>query len=237
MFIAVLNKSKRVKDTDVATMTAAVNWQMKYHVCAAYQRTRPAVVHLADESQVPPGSYVIGIFDSPDEPNVLGWHTEDQNGNVFGRVFANPTLDAGYAVLDGEYSITSVLSHEVIEAFVDPTVSDWAMGPMGTLYAKEACDPVESDIYQVHATHSQIACTVSNFVFPEWWDPQASGTDRFDQLKKLSAPFSMDKGGYYVYIPTGSTQAQQAFGDTYPEWKKQTKRSEFARTAKRRTTL
>ena len=212
-------------------MTSAVNWQMKWHVCPAYQKTRPATVFLADESQIPPGSYVIGIFDAPDEPNALGWHTEDSEGNVYGRVFANPTLDGGYKTLDGEYSLTSILSHEVIEAYVDPTTSDWSMGNNGTLYAKEACDPVEADIYGLHVGRAKTPVTLSNFVFPSWFDP--SGNEPFDQLGKLSAPFTMTSGGYFIYVAPGSTKISQIFGAKYPDWKKETKKSELARTFRR----
>ena len=231
MLIAILNKSTKILPPEAAAMTSAVNYQMRWHVAPAYQKDRPSVVLLGNTAPIPNGSYVIGLFDDSDQAGALGWHTEDANGNVFGRVFCNPTLQAGYKVLTGAYSIASILSHEVIEAFVDPSVSDWSIAQDGTMYAKEACDPVESDIYTVPVGGVQV--TVSNFVFPSWFDAQ--GRAPYDQLHRLSAPFTMDHGGYVVYLPPGATTEQQKFGEEFPEWKKATKLSELSRTSKRKT--
>src|SRR6185437_12983234 len=51
-------------------------------------------------------------------PGVLGFHTEDQGGKLWGVVAAKPELDNGAKVTTGDWSVSSVLSHEVLEMFV-----------------------------------------------------------------------------------------------------------------------
>lgn len=229
MLIGIVNESTLAEDHDVHLMTRAVAHQMRYDVSPAWDKHPPAVIYYSDVSHVPPGAYVIGVFDNDDQAGVLGWHTESSDGSVFGRVFVKPTLDAGGDMLHGELSVASVLSHEVAEAFVDPNVQMWAADFNGKLYALEVCDPVESDYYMVRVGDQQVS--VSNFVFPAWFDPQAPPTARLDYVGTTSKPFTMAPGGYVIYSSQGQEQA--VFGENYPEWKRQTKETALARSARR----
>jgi hypothetical protein len=85
---------------------------------------------------------------------------------------------------------------------------------------------VEAPTYEVNGV------SVSNFVTPSWFDPQAPGGSQFDKLGKLSAPFSILPGGYVVYSADG--KEQQQFGDEFPAWRKQMKSGPAARTQRRR---
>jgi len=58
-------------------------------------------------------------------------------------------------------SVSVALSHEVIEAFVDPDLNLWAEDEEGTLWAYEACDPVEAGSYQIRIAGEPVY--VSNF--------------------------------------------------------------------------
>ncbi len=155
-----------------------------------------------DLASVPAGSVPIVIYDDPDQEGALGWHTED-GGAVFGRVFVRPVLDAG-----GDFygnpalSLSSVVSHEVLETLIDPYVSDWSERADSVLVAAEVCDPVEADSYAIAVLDTPIQ--VSNFVLPAWFDAQAT-SGPFDKLGKLTAPFTRTDGGYWVEMPSGPT--------------------------------
>lgn len=101
----------------------------------------------------------------------------------------------------GPRSISAVLSHEVLEAIVDPACALWADGPPsdkvgGAEYALEVCDPVEDDVYDVAGVD------VSDFVLPAWFRPHAPA-DRLDHLGLLREPFELRPGGYAIRRPTG----------------------------------
>jgi hypothetical protein len=88
---------------------------------------------------------------------------------------------------------------------------------------------VESDAYQL--TVGGVTGTVSNFVMPAWFDPQAPSVSHFDWLELTHAPFQVRPTGYIIKMVEGNVTQQ--FGEEYPDWRKQTKESELARTARR----
>jgi hypothetical protein len=189
------------------------------------------VVFQADPTMVPAGALVISFFDDADQAGDLGWHTEGPNGVQYGKVFVNPVLQNGGTPLTGELSVSSVLSHEVVEGWLDPTCSLWVDTNAGKLIAYEGADPVENDSYQIGVGQNPVR--VSNFVYPNWFDAQAPKNSRFDYLGRVKGPFLMSKNGYYVSMAEG--QPQQEFDDAehYPAWKQKTKQYEAARTARR----
>ena len=230
MLIAILNQSTLVSNTDAATITQAVATQVQLDAAPLWNRSPAAVVFYTDPTAVPPAAHGIAIVDTiQNQPQgVLGFHTEDQGGKLWGVVAAKPELDNGAQVTTGDWSVSSVLSHEVLEMFVDPNCNLWANDGQGSAYSFEVCDPVEAPSYVVSGV------SVSNFVTPAWFDPLAAtgpGGAQFDKLGQLTAPFSILKGGYVVYESAG--QEQQKYGDEFPEWRKQMKAGPLARTQRR----
>jgi hypothetical protein len=227
MLIAILNQSTLVSTADAATMTQAVATQVRLDAAPLWDRSPAAVIFYTNASDVPATAHGIAIVDTiQDQPQgVLGFHTEDQGGRLWGVVAAKPELDNGGQVLTGDWSVSSVLSHEVLEMFVDPNCNLWADDGKGSAYSFEVCDPVEAPSYAVSGV------SVSNFVTPSWFDPLAAATAQFDKLGQLSAAFSILTGGYVVYESAG--QAQQKFGDEFPDWRKQMKTGPLARTRQR----
>jgi hypothetical protein len=159
-----------------------------------------------------------------DQPTgVLGYHTEDQGGKLWGVVAAKPELDNGGKATTGDWSVSSVLSHEVLEMYIDPNCNLWANDGHGKAYSFEVCDPVEAPTYVVNGV------SVSNFVTPAWFDPLSNpATAQYDKLGKLKAPFSILKGGYVVYEAAGAEHQQ--YGDNFPAWRKKMKSGKLART-------
>lgn len=230
MLIAVLNQSTLVTDDQVATMTRAIASQVKLDAAPLWDRIPAALIYYQAASQVPPNAHVITVVDTVQNvpEGVLGFHTEDKGGRLWGVVAAKPELDAHGEILTGDWSVSSVLSHEVLEMFIDPNCNLWATNNHGKVYSFEVCDPVEAPTYVVNDV------SVSNFVTPAWFDPMATQkkATRFDKLGHLSKSFSILKGGYVVYASEG--KEQQAFGDEFPSWRKDMKTSHFSRTTLRR---
>lgn len=227
--ICVVNKSTKVSNTAVQVMTRACATQVKLHAAPIWGLQPIPVVYHADEKSCPPGSWVIAVLDDADQAGDLGWHTEDQGNLIYGRVFATPVLDNGGDVLSKPLSVASVLSHEVLETLVDPHCNLWADTGHGVAVALEIGDPVESDSYPIKVGVQ--AVTVSNFVTPAWFDANASSGEQFDFLGNVHQPFQMTRGGYVVLMKEG--KVSQQFGEHYPDWRKETKKADTARAARR----
>ena len=227
MLIAILNQSTVVTNADVATMTGAIATQVQNDVAPIWDRAPAEVVFYADPTKVPATAYGVAVVDTiQDQPQgVLGFHTEAQAAQMWGVVAAQPELNNGGQKLTGDWSVSSTLSHEVLEMFVDPNCNLWANDGKGSAYSLEVCDPVEAPTYTVSGV------SVSNFVTPSWFDPLAPATAQFDKLRQLTAAFSILKGGYMVYESAG--KEQQRFGTEFPNWRKEMKTGPLARTRRR----
>ncbi len=227
MLIAILNQSTLVTDAQAATMTQAIASQVKLDAAPLWDRSPAAVIFYEDPKSVPATAHGIAIVDTiKDQPEgVLGFHTEDQGGKLWGVVAAKPSLDAGAKVLTGDWAVSSVLSHEVLEMFVDPNCNLWANNDKGKAYSFEVCDPVESPTYVVKKV------SVSNFVTPAWFDPLAAKSATFDKLGLLKAPFTLLKGGYLVFASAG--KEHQTYGAAFPKWRRAVKRGPLSRTSRR----
>lgn len=200
----VTNESTLVSDQDVLRMTQACNIQLRRDLQPVWGSPggQPVTVQYRDNeslTHVPPGSWIIKVVDEDDTPGALGWHSEDSADHVFGVIAAKPCLNSGSSALFGQYSVSSVLSHEVLEMYVDPFVNAWCDNGRGLLVAQEVCDPVEADGYKINNIQ------VSNFVLPEWFDTGVSRGEKYDFMGKVKAPFSMSPGGYWVQMPHGKT--------------------------------
>lgn len=211
--IALIDQSTKsgYDDNKGTAVAGALAHQLRYHVQKSYRYTAAPVVWLGkNPGLVPAGAWPIYILDDPDTAGALGYHDLDPQGNPYGRIFVTPTLDAGV-------SLSSVLSHEVIEAFVDPHANLWADANHGISYAYEACDAVENSSYLIHGIE------VSNFVTRQWFDPNDT-TGKVDWLGHLSKPFTMESGGYVIYMQDG--KIGQKFAEGYPAWRKELKSAE-----------
>lgn len=228
----VVNQSTLVTDEDVRTMTRACAHQLRYDAAPAFGLAPIPVTYVSKnnlKAVAAPGSWVVSVLDDADQADALGWHTEEQGDLIYGRVFARPVLDNGGDVLTQQLSVASVLSHEVLETFADPNCNTWKDSGQGFMVAYEVADPVESDSYPVQVGKTQV--TVSNFVTPAWFDPNARSGDRFDFLDSVSEPYEMTSGGYYVKMAEG--KVSQVFGEHYEEWRKEMKKADTARSARR----
>lgn len=232
MIIGVQNLSTLVTSEAAYDMTLLVDKQVREHVAPAWGIIPPQV-QFVTSARHSPRDAIIGILDDADQAGDLGWHTEGPGADVYGRVFARPVLENGGDALTNMLSVCSVLSHEVIEVLGDAACNGWAQRADGLLIARELCDPVESLSYPVSVASrtTTVRGTVSDFVLPAWFDPDAHPADQFDWLSRLSEPFQVRPDGYVIVMSGGTVTAQ--WGDRYPAWRKATKAHQAARTARR----
>lgn len=227
-YIAVVNHSTRVPAHELDLMVRAVAHQLRNDVSPVWGLKPVNVIrHDAKDTTIPVGAYVIGIYDDADQANALGYHTENA-GYIYGKVFAAPVLDNGGTLIEGALSVSAVLSHEVLETYVDPRAQLWAASENGYQYAYEICDAVENSAYDVTVSGTKVG--VSNFVLPGWFDNEERG-EKLDFLGHLTQPFQIERGGYVVLMREGNMS--QKFGDEFLDWKKPGKVHELSRYARR----
>jgi|SRR5271166_714055 len=242
MLIALINESTLIDNADCNTMAEAIQVQLDLHVLPAWNMKSATIKFYADKTTVPGYAWVVNMLDNSTQAGALGYHSLD-NDKVDAFVFAQPVLTAGGAILifdpanPGQYTVSATLSHEICEMVGDRFANGFSLGPQisqGNLYAQELCDPVENDSYGI--TINGVQVSVSNFVFPAWFNSEATDKNMpFDFLKKLTTSFSMDTGGYMI-IATMSNEGQLTsrakFGDAMPQWRRDMKMSEWSRVAR-----
>ena len=228
--ITVVNQSKALTDHEVEAMVHAVGVQLARDVAPIWGLT-PALEFSADGSVAALSSPCF-IIDQPDVEGALGYHDEDEAGVSYIKVFTAPTLENGGTAFTGPESISVTLSHEICELIGDGPANKWADGPDGSDFAFELCDAVEGDAYEIGGV------SVSNFLYPAFFDPKAAPGSKLDFLGKLHKPFDMTAGGYQikrtepgkeseVYAKHAQLAIQEmnggvfvVFGSTFPHWKR-----------------
>lgn len=239
MLIAVINESTLVTNDQVNTMCQAIQVQLDLHVLPAWNMKSGTIKFYADKTQVPGYAWVVNMLDNSTQAGALGYHSLD-NDLVDAFIFAAPVLQNGGVPLvfdpsnPGQYTVSATLSHEVCEMVGDRFANGFSLGTQisqGNLYAQELCDPVENDSYGIMVGTTNVA--VSNFVFPSWFNPEATAQNLpFDYMKKLTAPFTMDSGGYMIVATMGNegqVTAKHVFGEKMPQWRRAYVQGEFYR--------
>lgn len=144
----------------------------------------------------------------PEAPDALAYHTVDSLGRPMLKLGWNAIRAAGGTMIKGGVSLSSAMSHEAIETRVNPFVRGWEdMNDGVTEVAREACDPVESDSYEVDGV------AMSNFVGPRWF---SDSEGPYDFMGTCKAPFTMSSnGGGYMVLRTGGPagETKEVFGD------------------------
>ena len=89
------------------------------------------------------------VYDEPDQPNALGYHSLQARAQCFGKIFWSPIKDSGGTLIDGANSLSVTISHEALEAIGDPYVNSWVDMDAETQESVELCDRVEADCYLI----------------------------------------------------------------------------------------
>ncbi|MDQ1519474.1 MAG: hypothetical protein QOI55_547, partial [Actinomycetota bacterium] len=130
----------------------------------------------------------------------------------YAAVFARDILDNDGTWTDGANSVSVAASHEVVELLADPVCNHYVDGLDGYMYALEVADPTEGDSYTI----GDVA--VSNFVYPEYWNPWAKHENtKFDHLDLITRPFEVRENGYAVRYR--GEKEDTIWGPAYPKWR------------------
>lgn len=205
----VINQSSKITENDLKLMVEACKIQVRDHASPALERM-PWDVKVGGDDGFP-----MIIFDDSDQAGALGYHSQDPNGKVWGRVFVNPVLNSGGTILQGSKSVSVVLSHEILETFYNPYINLWANRGDATFVAVELCDPVESKSYEIEVSGSMVS--VSNFVLESWFDKEMANAGKFDYLSVLKAPLILDGGGYNIIFNSETGEIKPVFASQQAE--------------------
>lgn len=145
------------------------------------------------EKDLPAEAWRMICFDSSDDAGALGYHDVAKDGQPVSKIFVKDTL--------ADHELVSVtFCHEACEMIVDPTTDLWSQdAKTGLVHAYEMCDAVEEDTFLVNGV------PMSNFLHPAYFENRfvhPKGT-KFDHLGKLTAPYTMTKGGYQIHMKGG----------------------------------
>jgi hypothetical protein len=245
MDIALWNQSQNLEDPVGQLIADACDLQMREDVAPAYGLDQPPKVTFHDSSRkkedLPADSLVIVFSENLQSTNALVAGLvvpeatiidRDNKGRQFGRVYVGVILANKGTILEGAHSVSAATSHECIEYTWDPDATHWIWDPVGKqLVAAEVCDPVEEDAYEKHVGGK--AVSVSNFVFPAWFDARAPAGTRLAQMENtVQKPFMPSPGGYRIVCDVGDPKPhpdpRQAAG--LSGWKDDDKELGFART-------
>ena len=223
--LKIVNKSThdpRTVAPAINAITNAIAIQLR-HLATAWGEV---VWRIVDDANA--AGFEIALFDDDQQQGGdYGWHNVTDGGTPYARVFLNPILDFGGRWLHSELSVSATVSHEACELIGDPAINQWAQTARGGLYAVELCDPVENDAYDVHLRDGT-PVSVSNFLYPDWFNPFAKTGARFDHMRVLNKPFEIAPDGCAMQLTGG--KVRNKYGRTYPAWRKATKRAWGSRT-------
>lgn len=205
----IINKSKRISQQDVELMVEACRIQLRDHAGPALERV-PWEIKIEGNDGFP-----MVIIDDADHASALGYHTQDPDGKVWGRVFVNPILNNGGTILSGSKSISVVLSHEILETFYNPYINLWSHRGDQTFVAVELCDPVESNSYEINVNGTNVS--VSNFVLEPWFDKEMINAGKYDYLSTLTEPLKLGKGGYNIILNCETGEIKPTFDSKIDE--------------------
>ena len=199
-WLQLIHRSDRVSAAELEAAAEAVTIQAQQHLAPAWDVGENLQIELIGKDQQPsPEAWWLVVLDDPDVADALGYHDTTSEGRPLGKAFVQPTLDAGLP-------ISGVISHEVLEALVDPLVNEWAYDDNGAFWALESSDAVQGLDYEIDGT------TVANFVLPSFFHRQ-DRTPPYDHLGAVARPFQTTSGGYQIRY-TRARGMHQVFGTT-----------------------
>jgi hypothetical protein len=206
MRIYVRNESTSMSDADVLDMLPALRRQT-YHVREWW---RTSIEDLIFGAPPVDDAWQLVFAETSDEADALGYHDYTPGGRPIAYVFVGDDLKYGYSP-----SVTA--SHEICEMIVDPWIAMLFDAGGDVEYAAELCDPVEDDAlgYQIHV-HGHSPVLVSDFVLPNWFQPDAPLTGKFSYRDNARKPFDVLPGGYAYVKDQGEWYGEKHDGTRLP---------------------
>jgi hypothetical protein len=191
--IAILNASSVLTDAEVAAAIPALQTQISRDFAPIWNID--ATLVFVPAGQAPQAADLVAhLLDDSDQAGALGYHDDDGTaGAPRALIFVKDDIEGGF-------SWTVTVSHELLEMLVDPGCERTAS--VGALeYAYEVCDAPEDDSFG----YAVDGVTVSDFVTPAWFTPGAAGP--YDLRGHINAPLQVLGGGYIGVLDTANPGA------------------------------
>jgi hypothetical protein len=224
MSIAIINSSTLVTDVEGECIVKALNILLP-KFCRDWN-VIPTLTTYVPKGKTTAIVRKIYLFDDATIEGVLGYHSSTSNV-PYGKCFVNTVISEGGVILYSDDptvpTVAEVVCHEVFELLVNPLCNQWwDIGDHETFYAKEPCDPVQSNALTVSVLvsparsrynallrrtvrngpfYQKVGC--SDWILPAWANPQET-KGPYNHLNTLKAPFTLDKGGYGIQMTGGS---------------------------------
>lgn len=192
-----------LKDEQIEALVEPLQTQFDRDFVPAWERTgkvHPVKVSFADVHAIqhlPARSWPLFFNKHSRDPGALGWHTDNNAGLVFSRVFVGDCIRFGL-------NWHTTASHEALEIALNPHVNRvWRM-PTGRLAALEAADAVEAD----DLAYDIGGFMMSNFVLPYYFSTDRRGPFDFRKILKAPCP-ALTAGGYQSVTDAGGDWIQK----------------------------
>lgn len=194
------NNRSSFPENDFSNAVNAISQQFKEDVVPKWSHTKGHCEIVTD------GHYdaVIYLIDGDENAHSLGFHNKEKHSTPAGVVFVKE-IQKFYKNTDGDFSVSCVMSHEAIEIYCDPCANLWIRKNDGKFIAYEAVDPVEGYSYVIDGI------SVSNFVFPDWFDENTKATE-FDKLLKTKKPLTVSDRGRLLMLHPSNGTARHVYG-------------------------
>lgn len=181
--IVIINVDTDIRHVDIVKAAAALQRQVLEHLYPVWHVD--ATVRAADEANpARDDEWHFELRKVPTIDGALGFHDVTDNGKP--RLYDFPELDAADGV---PWTVTA--SHEILEALVDPWLRRASQDDNGVFWAAEVGDAVEADTYSIDGV------MVSNFSYPEWFEPPTDRINaRYDHMGLCTEPWEIRAGGY-----------------------------------------
>lgn len=200
--ISIINSCSVLTDAEIETIAKALQQQVTHDYAPIWGQD--AQLDFVPKGHTPPaGHWWLTFLDDADVEGALGYHDLTPEDLPVGKVFCRTTLQDG-----GKPSVTA--SHELLEMLGDPFINQAAIAPSADgnstlIYAYENCDACEDDQFGYNGLGN---VRLSDFVFPRFFDPNASASEQLDFMKKVKKPFEILQGGYLSVLSTTNGWSQ-----------------------------
>lgn len=209
----------KVDPAELVRIAPGLQMQLREDLAATWGVGEADVVRADDEPTMP-GEIEIQIHaDAPaNEAGALALHDKQPDGTPIIHVFYDLIMQFGA-------ELSAAVSHELLEARIDPEGDQVATLPDGRVCALEICDQVES------LTYPKLGVDVSNFNTKANYG-MGEG-EVYDFLHAQASAFEVMSGGY-AQTRNSDGSWNQLGGDAMSAYRKELERRGLGRPARRR---
>jgi hypothetical protein len=213
----------RFSDSDLARIATTINIQWSRDVMPSWDGSTVMTVRTGQLLGHDIPCYVVPSY--PDAPQAVALHTVD--GSSVPAIYVSSMMLTG--LFSGPNAMSVAIAHECLELGLDPGCNLWADDGMGSEYARELCDAVQGDSYDIGGV------TVPNFLTPAFFIPASEGPWSYlgrRGQETVPGPFITAPSGYQVKRTIEGTQTNVFGYGKFPLLKANFAHSRLARRLK-----